>query len=173
MECPRIGNYKRDRTFGAISRTSNVVAPQILELLDGWNFWRGEISEASLCSHKFLDLCTVCPISHPHIRSGRQRCNRCIQGCMKMINILCRSLAQSNRACWMGAMFDSSCHFVQHAAPKCCSLSCTTKYGTLLYLNLRQYEMIKIILIKIIIIKLIQVNMWCTTSRHLSSQVRS
>jgi len=128
-----------------------VVALQTLELLEGWNFWRWEISEVTLYSHKFLDLCTstrtVSPITHAHIRLGSQpeRCNPCIRGCMKMINILRRSLAQSDRACWMCAMFDSSCHFVQHGATKCCSLSCTTKYGTVLYLDSRRYEMIKII----------------------------
>ena len=48
VECPGIGNYKRDRIFGGISHTSNVVALQTLELLEGWKFWRWEISEVSL-----------------------------------------------------------------------------------------------------------------------------
>ena len=48
MECPGIGNYKRYRIFGGISHTSNVVAPQTLEFLEGWKFWRWEISEVPL-----------------------------------------------------------------------------------------------------------------------------
>jgi len=46
--CPGIGNYKRYRIFGGISHMSNVVALQTLELLEGWKFWRWEISEVSL-----------------------------------------------------------------------------------------------------------------------------
>ena len=46
--CPGIRNYKRYRIFRGISHTSNMVALQTLELLEGWKFWRWEISEVSL-----------------------------------------------------------------------------------------------------------------------------
>ena len=50
VECPGITsrNYKRYRIFGGISHTSNVVALQTLKLLEGWKFWRWEISKVSL-----------------------------------------------------------------------------------------------------------------------------
>jgi len=48
LECPGIGNYERPRIFRGFPHTSNVVAVQTLELLNGWKSWRSEISEVSL-----------------------------------------------------------------------------------------------------------------------------
>jgi len=48
VECPGIGKDKRPGIFRGISHTSNVVAVQTLELLEGWQSWRSEISEVSL-----------------------------------------------------------------------------------------------------------------------------
>jgi len=47
-ECPGIRNYKRPRIFRGISHTSNIVTLQALELLEGWKYWRWEISEVPL-----------------------------------------------------------------------------------------------------------------------------
>ena len=93
----------------------------------------------------------VCPITHIHTRLGRQRYNACIRGCMKVINFLWRSLALSDRACWMWVMFDSSCHFMKQGATTC-SLSCTPEHSTcaalVLCTSTQGNEMIKTALIK-------------------------
>jgi len=47
-KCPGMGDYKRPRIFRGNSHTSDIVTLQASELLEGWKFWRWEISEVPL-----------------------------------------------------------------------------------------------------------------------------